>query len=239
MLNSPKVQPRLASMELKPWGQTPSGLPCMLGSHSCLQHRPHGYPDCLQKNSIWTSHMAGSWWALWTKYLIPYTDSCKLTAHKLPQQGVWGAEPSSFISHKCSSLFLIPPTYNSILSSHPIHVHMKNEVFWYIAPCCWVCQSWYLEWSHSFRALIQYSTISLKTVRTSNLAWSPAYRPQQHNWCLLGWITLVLGNPQVDSLKRAAWLVFGRVCATYTTYTYTCLPACLTLHGAQLFLKRY
>lgn len=38
ILKSPRVQPRLASMELRPWGQAPSGLFCISGSWVCLQH---------------------------------------------------------------------------------------------------------------------------------------------------------------------------------------------------------
>jgi len=38
MLKSPRVQPRLASMELRLWGQAPSGLLCISGSGARLQH---------------------------------------------------------------------------------------------------------------------------------------------------------------------------------------------------------
>jgi len=107
-----------------------------------------------------------------------------------------------------------------------MHGHMKNEVFLDVTLCCWVCWSWYLEWSQCLKQL-------LDTEECENLeshVWGLAYRLQQHNWCLLGGITLVLGSPHVDSLERAAWLVFGTIRATYTT----CLPA--WLHGAQPFL---
>jgi len=109
-----------------------------------------------------------------------------------------------------------------------MHGHMKNEVFLDITLSCWVCWSWYLEWSQCLKELLDPE--ECKNLKSH--VWRLAYRLQQHNWCLLGGdYPGACKSPCGLSRKSCMTGVWHSLCYIY------CLPACL--HTAQPFLKRY